>query len=152
MEKRRGDRAVERAQTPEDEPASPPIPRLQLYQKAQCSSYKDEVACRLDGVPVQTINADLTGRVIDLTKALKQPENLGVAARGIERGGEFQVDGPTGRQLLLSPKNVNLRPNSDVVRKFLTVTDLTARPSDLWLIDFFKLTEAQASFYEAPLP
>ena len=44
MDKRRGDQAEARAQRPKDEPASPPHPRLQRYQKTQTMSYKDEAA------------------------------------------------------------------------------------------------------------
>ena len=41
MDKRRGDQAEARAQRPKDEPASPPLPRLQPYQTRK-PSCKDE--------------------------------------------------------------------------------------------------------------
>ncbi|MBG0811653.1 class I SAM-dependent DNA methyltransferase [Methylosinus sp. H3A] len=104
----------------------------------------------LDGDLVESLNADLTMRAADLTKARQLAENFGVAVRGIERGGVFHVDGSTGRGFLRAPLNVNNRPNADVVKKFLTVTDLTARPSDYWLLDFFGLNEAEASLFEEP--
>ncbi len=110
----------------------------------------DGVSKRLDGKITSHINADLSAGAVDLTKAIKQAESKGIAARGIERGGDFHIDGDTARKFLVAPINVNLRPNSDVIKKFLTVPDITARPSDLWLIDMYGLNQEQASLYEAP--
>ena len=42
MDERRGDQAEARARAPKDEPPSPPLPRLQLYQKTRSMTYKDE--------------------------------------------------------------------------------------------------------------
>ena len=42
MDERRGDLAEPRASKPQDETASPPLPRLQPYQKTQKPSYKDD--------------------------------------------------------------------------------------------------------------
>jgi hypothetical protein len=55
-----------------------------------------------------------------------------------------------GIELLTAPLNVNGRPNSDVVKPFLTVADLTDRLQDEWITDFYGLSEAQAAAYEAP--
>lgn len=104
----------------------------------------------LDGLPVSAINADLSAQAADLTLAKRLKENAGVAARGVERGGPFEVEGGLARSVLLEPVNVNGRPNSDVVKPFMTVPDITDRPADLWIVDFFGKRATEASHYEAP--
>jgi hypothetical protein len=47
---------------------------------------------RLNGVTVQEINSDLTGGSFNFTASNPLRENRGIAARRIERGGEFQVE------------------------------------------------------------
>lgn len=110
----------------------------------------DASSKKLDGKLVSKIYANLSAGNIDLTITQRLRENIGLAARGIERGGDFHVDGELGRKLLQCPMNVNGKYNSDVIKKFLTVTELTARPSDLWLIDFHGFSEQDASLYEEP--
>ncbi|MGJ0621549.1 MAG: class I SAM-dependent DNA methyltransferase [Methylocystis sp.] len=105
---------------------------------------------RLDGRVATKIYADLSCGHVDVTQAKHLGENVGIAARGIERGGEFHLQDDVGRQFLLAPVNPNLRPNSDVIKRFLTVSDITARPSNLWIVDFFGLKEGEASLYEMP--
>lgn len=104
----------------------------------------------LDGHSAPAIHSDLSGGGSDFTRLQRLAENIGIASRGVERGGKFHVDGETGRTLLRQPINVNGRYNSDVIRRFLTVPDLTARPKDLWLIDFTGLRREEASLYEQP--
>jgi type II restriction/modification system DNA methylase subunit YeeA len=105
----------------------------------------------LNGKPVATIHADLTGGGANLTSAVRLKENAGVAFMGDTKGGAFDVPGDLARQWLRLPSNANGRPNSDVLRPWANGMDVTRRPSDTWIIDFgWTMTEAEAAFYAAP--
>lgn len=106
---------------------------------------------QLDGKPVSQINADLTSGTLDLTKARRLDENLGVAFMGDTKGGAFDIPGELARMWLAAPLNPNSRPNADVLRPWRNGQDITRRPSDTWIIDFgLDMTEREASYYEAP--
>ncbi|WP_203196183.1 class I SAM-dependent DNA methyltransferase [Xanthobacter dioxanivorans] len=110
-----------------------------------------EDACQLDGAPVPQINADLTSGTMDLTKARRLKENLGVAFMGDTKGGAFDVPGELARAWLQMPLNPNGRPNSDVLRPWRNGMDVTRRSRDMWIIDFgWVMTEQEASLHEAP--
>jgi len=104
----------------------------------------------LDGVPAETINADLSGRA-DVTKARPLAENSGLVFLGMMKGGPFDLDAAQARAMLCAPLNVNGRPNSDVVRPRLGGQDVTGRPRGGYVIDFgVDMSEADASLYELP--
>ncbi len=103
----------------------------------------------LDGHAVQCINADLTG-AMDITKAVRLPENAGVCFEGIKKYGPFDVLGALARSWLMEPLNVNGRPNSDVLRPWLNAMDLVRDASDTWVIDFSEKAVEEAIHYEAP--
>ena len=105
----------------------------------------------LDGQTVETIHADLTaGDGMNLTQAKLLKENKGVAFKGAEKNGAFDISGELARQWLKQP-NPNGRPNSDVLRPWSNGQDIVGRPSDTWVIDFGTDTsESDASMYEAP--
>lgn len=108
----------------------------------------------LDGRPVDRINPDLTaggsGRV-DLTKAARLKENLGIAFMGDTKGGAFDIPGELARQWLRAPLNPNGRPNSDVLRPWANGLDVTRRWRDMWIIDFgLEMKEQDAALYELP--
>ncbi len=103
----------------------------------------------LDGQAVAVINPDLTSGV-DLTRARRLRENVGIAFMGDTKGGPFEIDAATARTLLASP-NPDGRSNADVVRPWVNGLDLTRRPRDKWIIDFgIYLPEVEAALYEAP--
>jgi type II restriction/modification system DNA methylase subunit YeeA len=104
----------------------------------------------LNGLSTAHINADLTGGKSDFTKARQLKENHSMAARGVERGGQFETSGLIARDLLTAPINVNGRPNSKVIERFLTVSDLTDRDSDEWIVDFYGMNRSEAAAFEAP--
>ena len=109
------------------------------------------VGRRLDGQPVDAINADLTGGATDVTQAKMLIENRGTAFVGDQKGGPFEVDGDIARRWLSAPTNPNGKRNTDVLRPWNNGNDLTGRPADHWIIDFgVGMTEAMASLYEAP--
>ena len=106
---------------------------------------------RLEGAPANTINADLTGGGVDLTKAVRLKENAGVAFMGDTKGGAFDIPGELAREWLRLPLNPNGRPNSDVLKPWRNAMDVTRRPADKWIIDFgWAMSEADAALYEAP--
>ena len=104
----------------------------------------------LNGERVAHIFPDLTSGTSNFTTARPLQENVGFAARGIERGGDFDISSDLAHEFLTSPLNVNGRPNSDVVKQFVTVADITDRTKDSWIIDFFGSDEQAAAAYELP--
>lgn len=109
----------------------------------------DELAHQLDGHVVTQINADLSGTV-DVTSAAPLEENANICFLGMMKGGPFDIDGQTARQMLEAPLNPNGRPNSDVVKRRLGGQDVTGLPRDGWIIDFVEMPEEEARSYELP--
>jgi len=111
---------------------------------------------RLDGVAVEEIYSDLTAReigggAVDLTKAVRLEQNLGVAFMGDTKGGAFDVPGDLARHWLGLPHNPNGRSNADVLRPWMNGMDVTRRSAGKWIIDFgVAMSEMEASLYEAP--
>ncbi|MHB1145515.1 MAG: class I SAM-dependent DNA methyltransferase [Thiobacillus sp.] len=109
----------------------------------------------LDGQPVSEIHADLTAGnetrgALDLTLAKRLAENGNTSFAGTKKYGDFDIPGAQARQWLSLP-NPNGKPNSDVVKPWANGNDLTARPSDTWIIDFgIAMLEADAALYETP--
>ncbi|UPJ48502.1 class I SAM-dependent DNA methyltransferase [Bradyrhizobium sp. 200] len=105
----------------------------------------------LNGVAVPQINADLTGTVLDLTKALRLPENRNVAFMGDTKGGSFDVEGDLAREWLALPLNPNGRSNAEVLRPWMNGMDVTRRSAGKWIIDFgWNMSESEAALFEAP--
>ena len=89
----------------------------------------------LDGRPVAAINANLTAD-IDLTRARRLRENLGIAFMGDTKGGPFEIDpGPRPARCCARP-NPDGRDNRDVVRPWINGLDVTRRPRNMWIVDF----------------
>ncbi|HKD76002.1 MAG TPA: DNA methyltransferase, partial [Ktedonobacterales bacterium] len=110
----------------------------------------EELSRTLDGKIVGAINADLTSAV-DLTKAHRLAENLGIAFMGDTKGGSFDIDDTTAGAMLTAKGNPNGRPNSDVVKSWMNGLDITRRPRNMWIIDFGNsMSLEQAALYEQP--
>ena len=108
-------------------------------------------ACRLNGQPVPQINADLTGTVLDLTKAAVLRQNASIAFMGDTKGGAFDIQGELARKWLLLPLNPNGKPNRDVLKPWVNGMDISRRSADKWIIDFgWEMSEAEAALFEAP--
>ncbi len=105
----------------------------------------------LDGRAVAAIHADLTaGGGLNLTQAKPLAENAGTSFEGTKKYGDFDIPGNQARQWLSLP-NPNGRPNADVVKPWANGKDITARPSDTWIIDFgTDMSEADAALFETP--
>ncbi len=105
---------------------------------------------RLDDVDVPTIHADLSAAVgIDLTKARPLTENLGTSFEGVQKNGPFDISGKIALSWLGQP-NPNGRSNLDVIRPYKNAKDIAARSNDDWLIDFYGMSESEASLFELP--
>jgi hypothetical protein len=104
----------------------------------------------LDGKQAMRITRDLKALQVDLGARHAISENKKRAVRGVEKGGPFEVDGRTARQLLALPLNPNAQKNGAVVKRYVTVADIVGRGSDEWIIDFFARDLNAASLFEAP--
>ncbi len=104
----------------------------------------------LDGQNVTAINANLTAGV-DLTKAVRLPENADRSFIGDMKKGKFEIDAKTATEMLNAAGNPNGLPNADVVRPWVNALDITRRPRDMWIIDFdMHISEYEAAQYEMP--
>lgn len=109
-----------------------------------------EKSCFLDNYPVKNINPDLTS-LSDLTQAHALQENLMICFRPDEKGGPFDIDASTARNMLSAPLNPNRRSNSDVVRPYVNGRDITQRSENKWVIDFGDaMSKEEAALYELP--
>ena len=117
-----------------------------------CFAGKDAtLPTQLNGADAPRINADLTSASVDLTQAVRLPQNAGVAYMGDTKGGPFDISGDQAREWLQLPANPNGRTNADVLKPWVNGMDLTRRPRGKWIVDYgWKLSESDAALYEAP--
>ncbi len=95
----------------------------------------------LDGQPVATINADLTGTEADITGAVPLPENGNLSFIGVSQHGPFEISSETALAIL----QANPR-NAAVVRTLVNSEEVMHRPQHRQVIDFapgLSLTEAE---------
>lgn len=105
---------------------------------------------QLDGVVVTAINSDLTSTA-DVTQASVLAEDENLCFLGVMKSGPFDIPEETAKDMLEAPLNPNGRPNSDVVRPRLGAKDITARPSNSWIIDFgVNMPQEDAALYQLP--
>ena len=115
------------------------------------TSKASNLSVRLNGCATPQINTDLTGGLVDLTKAREQEQNRQVAFRGGYKRGSFDISGALARELLCLPANPNGKPNTNVLKPWINGLDVTRRPAGKWIIDFgHEMSEAEAALYEAP--
>ena len=107
-----------------------------------------ELRRELDGMSVESINANLTGGA-DLTAARRLNENIGEAFQGPVKVGAFDISRELAIEMLSSP-NPHSKSNKDVLYPWLNGKDITDRPRGMWIIDFRDMTQEQAALYEAP--
>ena len=110
---------------------------------------------RLDGQAADEIYTDLTARRgavgVDLTGVQRLSKNVGVAFRGDEKGGPFDIAGGQAREWLRLPANPNGRTNADVLKPWTNGRDVTRRPAGKWIIDFgWTMSESDAALYQEP--
>lgn len=107
-----------------------------------------ETARSLDGGSVSVINTDLTATAA-VAEAVRLAENRELGFMGTTKQGAFDIAGDVAFGWLPLP-NPNGKPNSDVVVPWVNGLDVTRRPRNMWVVDFFNLGESDASQYEAP--
>lgn len=110
----------------------------------------------LNGQPVQTIYADLTGEPLagaggsDLTGARRLGENADACFMGASKKAPFDIPGELARSWLNLP-NPHHKSNAEVLRPLWNGLDLTRRPRDIWIIDFgTAMRESDAALFERP--
>ena len=103
----------------------------------------------LDGLPVTSINANLTSSV-DITAAVPLSGGAGICFMGPSAKAALEIDEATALEMLRSGGNVHGAPNSDVIRPVQNAADLTQNDRGEWTIDFALLPETEASQYELP--
>ncbi len=87
----------------------------------------------LDGIPVQTINSNLTA-VADVTSAQTLSSMTHLSFIGTKKAGDFNVPEQNARELLAAP-NPHGKPNSDILKPWLNGTAIVQRPAPQWIID-----------------
>ena len=140
---------------------SPPAPDVRLAKGSPPLTKGDLGGFALNGLPVGEIYSDLTSTAIcpglettssrDFTDTKQLIENTGVAFKGDDRNGSFDIPWGVAQKWLTLPLNPNGRPNGDVLAPWANAMDITRRLSNTWIIDFgTDMPEAEACFYEAP--
>jgi type II restriction/modification system DNA methylase subunit YeeA len=123
--------------------------RVSLIAFAATGNYQ----CQLDGVSVDRISTDLHAvgtSGVDLTYAVKLPENKDVCYMGITKVGPFDVDGEIARSWTRAP-NPHGRSNTEVLKPSWNGYDVTRRMRDMWIIDFgVNMSESDAACFEMP--
>lgn len=109
-----------------------------------------EVERYLDRTPVSAITSELKAQAFDLGDRKPLTTNVGKAVRGIEKGGPFDLNYEQAEDLLRQPTNPNGLWNKEVVKRYLTVSDIVGRGKDGWIVDFHGKDEISASHFEAP--
>jgi type II restriction/modification system DNA methylase subunit YeeA len=118
-----------------------------------CFSKKPQEYIILDGQPALHINSNLIASNLesfDLTQASQLIENKGKSFQGTTRSGPFDIEGDLARQWL-KLGNPHLKPNLDVLKPWISGTQITDRAEDKWIIDFgIEMSEDDACLYEKP--
>lgn len=110
----------------------------------------DEKTRQLDGIPVETINPDLTSDV-DLSTGLTLAENENLSFQGVVLRGHFNISRQEAEKMLSLKDNPNGLPNSDVIKRRRTGEDVVSSPSDSLVIDFgINMPIDEAAKYSAP--
>ena len=104
-----------------------------------------ELTKTLDGDVVDTINPDLTSTDY-ISAAFSLAENQNISFMGLSPTGNFSIDNSLARKMLAVDKR-----NANVLNRYVSGTDITARDRSKWIIDFTGLDLRQAERYEIPL-
>jgi type II restriction/modification system DNA methylase subunit YeeA len=109
-----------------------------------------EEVTRLNDAVVRSIHENLTAGS-NASDARILVENSDLGFKGFEKNGEFEITNDIGRKMLAAPVNVNGRPNSDVVQRWMNHHDVTMRNRGMFIVDFgCSMSEKQAAEYEWP--
>ncbi len=89
----------------------------------------------LDGLPVPSINSDLTSDV-DISEGYILPENASLSFQGVVLRGQFDMPHSAADEMIKNSKNPNGRSNNDVLKPRRTGDDVVNRNSDTYVVDF----------------
>ena len=93
-----------------------------------CFAGKDAgLPTRLNGEDAPRINSDLTSGTVDLSRAGRLPQNIGVAFMGDIKNGAFDIPGDQAREWLRLPAN----PNGAIQRRRTQTMDQRHGPYPL---------------------
>ncbi len=114
-------------------------------------AFGKEGAARLNGDEVARIAADLEsssgGSVADVKRLA---ENFDATFEGTKKYGDFDIRGELARRWLRAP-NPNGGSNFSIMKPWRNGNDLTARPSDTWIIDFgVSMRLEEAALFDEP--
>jgi type II restriction/modification system DNA methylase subunit YeeA len=99
---------------------------------------------------VPDIHAKPSSSAADTTPAVLLLENRGLSFMGDTKGGPFDIPELLARAMLAA-QNPHGKPNSDVLRPWVSRLDVTRMPQHLWIIDFPPgMDEREAVLYEQP--
>ncbi len=116
-----------------------------------CFDKQDTGNARLNGATVKEVYSDLTASAdLDLTRAVKLPENSACCFEGFRKYGPLDVSGEVARSWLNLPLNPNGKSNADVLKPYIGGRDIVDRDNDIWVIDFHDHDLDAASLFEAP--
>lgn len=103
----------------------------------------------LDEQHVASINVNLTA-IADVTQAMRLKTNFGICYIGTKKAGKFEISDSSALQMLHSP-NPHGKPNSDVLRPWLSGGRILKRPQPQWIIDpGTTMALDEFSLYELP--
>ena len=103
----------------------------------------------LDGLPVETINPDLSASV-DVTTAITLKSNLAIAFIGNQKSGPFDIPKEQAEIMMASSNPTNVS-NRDVIFRWLNGVDIVRHSREMYIICFpAKMTEEEARKYESP--
>jgi type II restriction/modification system DNA methylase subunit YeeA len=102
----------------------------------------------LDGLPVTTINADLTASV-DITAAARLTENAALSFIGPQKDGPLDIPNELAQSMLkaVNPSGV---ANSEILKPYLNGSDIVDHSRNYWIVDFGARSEQEAAQYQAP--
>ena len=106
----------------------------------------------LDGASVGEIYADLSGGGggVDVRRARRLRENLGVAFMGDTKGGRFEVDAGQAA-VMRAAHNADGRGNEEVVVPWVNGLDVTGRARGMSIVDFgVDMPASEAALYALP--
>ena len=97
----------------------------------------------LDGEVVQAINSDLTSGV-DVSQAMKLRENASRSFQGTAKVGPFDIDSETAQAWRMSP-NPSGRSNAEIIKRYVSGSDLTGHSREQWSVDFGTMPFGEAT-------
>lgn len=104
----------------------------------------------LDGEAVDVIRANLRPWNFDISDAQPLKQNKSIAFNGPTKKGKFEVNRSVAMRMIEAPQNPNGESNVSVLRRWISGDDIVGRDREKFIIDFGKMDEEEAAFFEMP--